>query len=179
MRKVLMNLAVSLDGFIEGPQGEYDWCFTDQDYGMTAFMKRIDTVFYGRKSYEMMMRASTDSSGQNSFVQFDSYVFSTTLQEPFPNTKLISTNGVEVVREMKRQKGKDIWLFGGADLLTTFIKEGLVDELSLAIHPLLLGSGKLLFQDIRARVNLRLIDSQNYDSGLVILRYEVTNKKSK
>lgn len=53
MRKIILNLAVSLDGFIEGPNGEYDWCFTDQDYGFTDFMKRIDTIFYGRKSWEL------------------------------------------------------------------------------------------------------------------------------
>ena len=64
MRKLILGVAVSLDGFIEGPNGEYDWCFSDQDYGMSDFMKRIDAIFFGRKSYEVMLNAGTPG-GEN------------------------------------------------------------------------------------------------------------------
>lgn len=174
MRKVIVNVAVSLDGFIEGPQGEYDWCFTDQDYGMTDFLKSIDAVFYGRKSYEMML--SADASGENPFSGIRSYIFSRTLKEAYANTQLVSGNIAEKVRELKSVSGKNIWMFGGANLLTSLLRDGLVDELSLAVHPILLGKGKALFQELDKRLSLKLLDSQAYSSGLVILRYEIVKE---
>ena len=74
MRKIILNLAVSLDGFIEGPNGEYDWCFIDQDYGMTDFMDSIDAIFFGRKSYELVLKTGADYFGNKK-----QYVFSKTL----------------------------------------------------------------------------------------------------
>lgn len=174
MRKVILNVAVSLDGFIEGPNGEYDWCFTDQDYGMSTFLKSIDAILYGRKSYEMMLRA--DFPGENPFMDFKTYVFSETLQTPYPNTQLISSDFAEEVKKLKESAGKDIWLFGGASLLDSFLKEGLVDQLSLAVHPLLLGEGKRLFQNMSVRTTLTLLNSTSYTSGLVILLYEIGKK---
>lgn len=179
-RKILLCVAVTLDGFIEGPNGEYDWCFTDQDYGMKEFLSRIDTVFYGRKSYDAMLMAGNgedQSSGVNPFAGFTSFVFSNTLTEPYPNTQLVSGNILDRVQQLKTQEGKDIWLFGGAGLLTTLLKAGLVDELHLAVHPLLLGKGKSLFQHLGGRMILNLIDSTAYSSGLVILRYETNTSK--
>lgn len=169
-----MNVALSLDGFIEGPKGEYDWCFTDQDYGMKDFLGSIDAVFYGRKSYEMMM--SADPSGANPFGNFKTYVFSETLETPYPGTQLISDYLVEQVNSLKKSGGKNIWLFGGASLLDTFLRNDLVDELSLAIHPILLGEGKPLFQKTEGITNLTLIHSTSYSSGLVINRYEVRKR---
>lgn len=174
MRKVILNVAVSLDGFIEGPNGEYDWCFTDQDYGMNTFLKSIDAVFYGRKSYEMMLCA--DFSGENPFKGFKTYVFSKSLQEPYPNTLLVSTDVVNQVTKLKQLEGKDIWLFGGASLLDSFLKEGLVDQLSLAVHPILLGEGKRLFEKMSERTKLTLLNSTSYSSGLIMLLYEIDKK---
>lgn len=171
MRKVILNVAISLDGFIEGPKGEYDWCFTDQDYGMKDFLGGIDTVFYGRKSYEMMM--SADPSGGNPFGDFKTYIFSETLKAPYSGTQLISDNLVQQVNALKKSAGKNIWLFGGASLLHTFLENGLVDELSMAVHPILLGEGKPLFQKTEGRTSLTLMHSTSYSSGLVINRYEV------
>jgi dihydrofolate reductase len=76
MRKVILGLAVSLDGFIEGPNGEYDWCFTDQDYGMSDFMRRIDAVFVGRKTYEMSLGMEADTSRMP---KMEEYIFSNTI----------------------------------------------------------------------------------------------------
>jgi dihydrofolate reductase len=175
MRKVILGLAVSLDGFIEGPNGEYDWCLTDQDYGMTDFMKRIDSIFYGRKSYEMMLGAA-EQEWANPFAKMKSYIFSNTLAKPYEGTELISGNIAEQVRALKNSPGKDIWLFGGASLTTTFINENLVDEMNLAVHPLLLGSGKLLFNNVEGRKHFRLSGSTAYTSGLVMLNYEAIRK---
>ncbi len=79
MRKVILALAVSLDGFIEGPKGEYDWCFTDQDYGLSDFFKRIDAMFIGRKTYEMMLNMG--NNGGSGFPKLKEYIFSTTLNK--------------------------------------------------------------------------------------------------
>jgi dihydrofolate reductase len=172
MRKIILGVAVSLDGFIEGPKGEYDWCLTDQDYGMTDFMKRIDAIFYGRKSYEMML--GMDQS-ENPFAKVKSYVFSNTLTKPYSNTEIISGDMVAKVKELQNQPGKDIWLWGGASLTTSFMNAGLIDEMNLAVHPLVLGTGKSLFQHIDGRKHFTLKSSEAYSSGLVMLTYEAKN----
>jgi dihydrofolate reductase len=168
MRKVLLNLAVSLDGFIEGPHGEFDWCFTDQDYGMKDFMKRIDSIIMGRKSHEVLLQYEKE----NPYPQMKTYVFSTTSHSKDRNTVVL---GGDVKQEMKKilgQPGKDLWLFGGASLVSAFINLNLVDELWLAVHPLLLGSGKPLFQDVTGRISFGLKTTRQYSSGLVQLVYE-------
>ncbi|MBD2753491.1 dihydrofolate reductase family protein [Spirosoma validum] len=172
MRKVILGLAVSLDGYIEGPNGEYDWCFTDQDYGMTVFLERIDALFIGRKSYELLNNVSEEASNYG-FPSYKKYVFSNTLTGVGEGMELISGDWRTKVTELKNQTGKDFWLYGGADLTTSFINEGLVDELFLAVHPIILGAGKPLFQHIKDRVNLKLIDSQTYSTGLVSLTYRM------
>jgi dihydrofolate reductase len=175
MRKVILGVAVSLDGFIEGPKGEYDWCFTDQDYGMTEFLNRVDAIFYGRKSYEMMTGAEAPA-GENPWAGKKNYVFSNTIKTAPKDVELISGDIRKEVARIKSMKGKDIWLFGGALLTTNLMNEGLVDELWLAVHPILLGKGKPLFSGIEKRVTTKLIRTQNFNTGLVSLSYEVVNK---
>jgi dihydrofolate reductase len=171
MRKIILGVAISLDGFIEGPNGEYDWCFTDQDYGMKDFMNRIDAIFYGRKCYEMMLRF--DHGGPNPYAKMKHYVFSNTLTKPYEGTELISGDFVKQVMDLKNKPGKDIWLFGGTEITTTFINNNLVDEMDLAVHPILLGAGKSLFNNVESRKHFKLASSKAYSSGLVMLNYEV------
>ena len=170
MRKVILGLAVSLDGFIEGPNGEYDWCFTDQDYGLSDFFKRVDTAFVGRKTYEMTL-AMTDNGG--GFPKLKEYIFSTTLDKVKDGATLIKSNIKAEVEKIKKEKGKDIWLFGGAGLTTSLMNLGLIDELSLAVHPILLGAGKPLFNNIKDRINLTLVDTKTYSTGLISLTYSL------
>ena len=169
MRKVILSVAVSLDGFIEGPNGEYDWCFTDQDYGMSGFFKRIDSMFIGRKSYELMQTMGDEA--MPGFPKLTEYVFSTTLNEVKPGAVLVRGDIDAIVRQIKNQQGKDIWLFGGASLTTLLLNLDLVDEISLAVHPIILGSGKPLFSNIKERTLLTLTDTKTYSSGLVSLNY--------
>ncbi|MCB0711867.1 MAG: dihydrofolate reductase [Ignavibacteriae bacterium] len=173
MRKLLLNLAVSLDGLIEGPNGEYDWCFTDQDYGMAEFFNRIDALFIGRKSYEMMLGMGGDSVEIPGMPKLTEYVFSNSLEEVNANAILVSGDIVSQVEKIKGEEGKDIWLFGGADLTEALMNAGLVDELSLAVHPIVLGAGKPLFAGVNRRVHLDLINSKPWSSGLVTLNYRV------
>ncbi len=170
MRKIVLGLAVSLDGFIEGPNGEYDWCFTDQDYGMNDFFKRVDAVFIGRKSYEMSLGME---GGSDWMPKMEEYVFSNTLKEVKKGATLVSGDIKTAVEKIKNSPGKDIWLFGGASLTSTLMNMKLVDELSLAVHPILLGSGKPLFSNIAGRIKLTLTDTKTWNTGLVTLNYSI------
>jgi dihydrofolate reductase len=171
MRKVILSLAVSLDGFIEGPNGEYDWCFTDQDYGITELVNRVDTIFMGRKTYELTMKMN--DIGIEGFSKLINYVFSTTLEKVSDGAILIKKNSKAEIERIKNEEGKDIWLFGGAGLTASLISLGLVDEISLAVHPILLGRGTPLFRDIQSRVKLKLTDTKTYSTGLVSLTYRI------
>ncbi len=165
MRKVILNLALSLDGFIEGPKGEYDWCFTDQDYGMSAFLKSVDAVFFGRKSFDLV-----SPMGPNAYPGLKRYVFSRTLTE-VEGAFIISSDVKGTVEKLKREKGKNIWLFGGAELTNTLLGLGLVDELLLSVHPVILGGGKSLFGSLGERIHLKLKNARTYPTGLVQLFY--------
>ncbi|MDX2282555.1 MAG: dihydrofolate reductase family protein [Bacteroidia bacterium] len=168
MRQILLNLAVSLDGYIEGPKGEFDWCFTDQDYGMTEFLERTDSLLMGRNSYELLMQTSPDVFSEHVW-----YVCSNTLAEVRPGAQLLSGNIEAAVRQLRQAPGRGIWLFGGARLTASLLDAGLVDELILSIHPILLGGGMRLFPDRAGRIQLDLLGHAEYHTGLVQLRYGV------
>lgn len=183
MRKIILDLAVTLDGFIEGPNGEIDWCIMEEDPGLDSafaeFLSGIDTIFYGRISYELWgnYKPNEDAgSGMKSI--FDSihskkkYVFSTTRDDDDGKATFINADIKDRVQQIRQQPGKDIWLYGGAKLITTFINLALVDVYRLAVHPVILGSGKPLFKDIDKRINLKLIDARGSQSGVTLLSYE-------
>lgn len=178
MRKIILGLAVTLDGYIEGPNGEYDWCFTDQDYGLSEFFSRIDTIFIGRKSYEIAQQYAQSNNGETipGMPPMTEYVFSNTLKSVKEGAILISGDSMAEARKIKEQPGKDIWLFGGAALTDAMMKEGLVDEIWMSVHPILLGSGKPLFRQQENRTQLTLIESKAYETGLVSLRYRINLK---
>jgi dihydrofolate reductase len=173
MRKVILGVAVSLDGFIEGPNGEYDWCLTDPEYSLKDFFKRIDTIFVGRKTYEM---SSEMEGGGAGFPKFKEYIFSTTLVKVKEGATLIKGEIKTEVEKIKKEKGKDIWLFGGASLTTSLMNLGLVDGLSIAVYPILLGGGKPLFNNIKNRTKLTLVDTKTYSTGLISLTYNIAEK---
>jgi dihydrofolate reductase len=173
MRKIILGLAVTLDSYIEGPNGEYDWCFTDQDYGMTEFMNRIDAIFFGRKSWEMMLTVENPGGGENPWAGMKNYVFSNTIKKSGEDFELVKGDIGDEVKKIKNQPGKDIWLFGGASLTSSLLNAGLVDEIGMAVHPILLGKGKPLFSGIEGRIKLQLLESKPYSSGLVYLTYNV------
>ncbi len=168
MRNVILNVAVSLDGYIEGPNGEFDWCFTDQDYGMKEFESGIEAIFFGRKSYDVLKKFE-----QHPYPNLKKYVFSRTLRS-VPDATLISGDIEANVKRIKADRGKNIWLFGGADLVGQFVELRLVDELHLAVHPVVLGAGKPLFSGVKNRVGLKLLDSKVFSTGLVQLFYKTS-----
>jgi len=178
MRKLILGLAVTLDGYIEGPNGEYDWCFTDQDYGLNEFFARIDAIFIGRKSYEIAQQYADSNNGEivPGMPPVTEYVFSKTLESVKEGTVLISDNSIAEARRIKEQPGKDIWLYGGASLTDALMKEGLVDELWMSVHPILLGDGKQLFHKQDSRTKLTLLESKTYETGLISIRYSIDKK---
>lgn len=167
-RKIILNLCTSLDGFIEGSNGEIDWCFTDQDYGMTDFLKQIDTIFIGRKSYEQLKQISPKS-----FEDKQKIVFSKSLKNSETSLRVVSDNIKKEVKKIQYEMGKDIWLFGGANLTSFMLKHNLIDETIISVHPLILGAGKPLFISIEKRKKLKLKDVKSFSTGLVQLFYEV------
>lgn len=178
MKKVILNLAVSLDGFIEGPNGEIDWCIMDDDMNFDAFIESIDTMFYGRVSYDAwgnFQPNENTNSGEKfmweSIHSKNKFVFSSQNRHDEKAT-FISTNIADNVTRIKKQGGKDIWLYGGANLIKTFINLDLIDLYKISVHPVALGSGKPLFEDLKARVGLKLTDTRVFKSGVVELTYE-------
>ena len=182
-RKIVLDLAVSLDGFIEGINGETDWCIMDEEMDFIKFLNNIDTILYGRKSYELWGKHS--SGNETSHMEREmwellhskkKYVFSKTLTTIDKNVTIIKDNIVEEVNKLKKEPGKDIWLYGGSSLITTFMNLGLVDEYRLSVHPVILGSGKSLFVDIKQRQELKLVGTRKFSSGVVQLCYTPTKK---
>jgi dihydrofolate reductase len=176
MKKIILNLATSLDGFIEGPNGEVDWCILEEDMHFENFLESIDTIFYGRVSYDQwgsyQPAASAPAMEKQIYLAIQSkqkFVFSSQSRVDDKAT-FITTDVVAQVEKIRNQPGKDIWLFGGARLITTFIENSLVDKYMISVHPTALGAGKPLF-DISARLNLVLAETKIFKSGVVQLTY--------
>ena len=166
MRKLVLNVALSLDGLIAGPNGEYDWCFTDADYGMAEFMKSIDATIMGAKSYRLVLEYGPP------YPELTNYVITRTEKvTPYPNIVFIYDNILSFVEALKQKEGKNIWLFGGAEITNLLMENDLVDTLMLAVHPIVLGDGIQLFGKYSSRKNFELADSIRYPSGLVQLIY--------
>lgn len=178
MRRIVLDLAVTLDGFIEGKNGEIDWCIMDPEMNFNQFLNRIDTIFYGRKSYDMWGEYMPDHHAMETEKEMwdlvhskTKFVFSKTQTGTNSNATYINDNIREEVEKIKALPGKDIWLYGGASLITTFIQLGLIDEYRLSVHPVVLGEGKPLFTDISQRLNLKLAETKVFSSGVVQLIY--------
>ena len=184
MRKVKYFVANSLDNFIARPDGAVEWLFNDgTDYGMSEFFKSIDTVLLGRKTYEVATGQSAGhkqkskskkakSKGTSNW-GMKSYVFSRTIKDPDEGATIISDNAGEFVRSLKNEAGKDIWLMGGGELARSLLVENVVDELSLNIHPVLLGRGIPLFPEIGKQLDLELLECKAHKNGCVQVVYNV------
>ena len=173
MRKLIAGFATSLDGYIEGPNGEYDWIIYDKEQfkELAKHWKKIDAMFYGRKTYEAVLKNSSKEKN-NPFAHIKHYVFSNSLAKIEDGFILVNGNTKEEVTKIKNAPGKDIAIFGGAELACSLINLKLVDELMLAICPVLLGKGKPFFINIAERNYFTLKETKTFSSGLVSLTYE-------
>jgi len=176
MRELKYYVACTIDGFICREDGSFD-CFMREglkegehvtDY-LDSF-KSFDVVLMGRKTYEVGLKAGVT----NPYPTMASYVFSRTMKEsPDKRVTLVSENAADVVRELKNEPGKDIYLCGGGDFAATLLAEGLIDEIILKLNPILLGSGIPLFSRNIHLTNLELARSKVYGNGVVLLHYRV------
>lgn len=175
MRKIRLFIAVSLDGYIARCSGSVDWLFTDADYGYTDFFKQIDTVLMGRKTYEQIL-----TFGDYPYQGKQSFVFSQTLtKKTDPYVTFIHEDIANFVQQLKANEGQDIWLVGGAKLVQTFLIQGLLDEIILSIHPIILGTGIPLFIPIsELNQKLTLTKTLTYNSGLLQVFFDCSDETS-
>ncbi len=170
---------VSLDGVMEKPE---EWAFPCSDAEMAAAsasgMARSDALLLGRVTYEHLAAYWPDQPGGTPMVDFlngvPKYVVSGTLEEPlgWNNSTLIKGNVAEEIAKLKRQQGKDITVLGSGELVRSLLRGGLLDELTLMVHPLVLGAGKRLFEDGADRKSLELVDSKTFGTGVLYLTYQ-------
>jgi dihydrofolate reductase len=170
MRRVCYQVAASLDGYIAGPKGEADWIVADPDIDFGAPFAECDTAVMGRGTYEAMVRL-----GGAELPGIRSYVFSRTLrQEDHRKVTVVAGRAEDTVAELRRQPGRDIWLFGGGALFRSLLAAGLVDMVEIAVIPVLLGGGIPLLPPPAGRAKLTLTRHRVYPkSGIVSLAYSV------
>ena len=176
MRKIVYSVAMSLDGYLAGPNGEADWITMDPEIDFTALFARFDTVLMGRKTYEQVKAMG----GGGAMPGVTSIIASRTLKpEDCPGATVIGDGLTDRVRELRAGGGKDIWLFGGGVLFRSLLDAGLVDEVGVAVMPVLLGGGVPLVA-AGDRAKLRLIGHKVYaKSGIVSLEYAVAARRAK
>ncbi len=175
MRRVRYSVASSLDGFIAGPNGEFDWIVMDPALDFAAFMAGFDTVVLGRRTYEFTRRHQPKGSGGMPGMQ--SFVFSRTLRPVDHPGVTIRDDAVATVSELKSQPGKDIWLFGGGSLFRSLLDARLVDAVEIAIVPVLLGQGVPLLPGPYGQHRLALTSSKALPSGLLMTTYALAPEK--
>ena len=173
MRRVRSGGAISLDGYIAGPNGESDWIVSDPDIDFAALFAQYDTLLIGRKTFTAM-----GSAGQQSMPGITVFVFSTTLrQEDYPQVTIVSEGAGEVVRRLREQPGKDIALFGGAGLFRTLLDAGQVDTVEVSLIPVLLGTGISLMPPPYGAVALRLTSHKVLPTtGTLSLAYDIVRR---
>jgi dihydrofolate reductase len=168
MRRLKYFVAMSLDGYIAGPKGEIDWLFTDQDYGFTSFLKSIDAVLIGRKTYEKMVQFGTEFYNGK-----ENYIFSHTPRTgKYENIQWISQNPGKFVEKLRSKPGKDIWVVGGGILCGYLMDRDLIDNIILAVHPVILSYGIPFIDHIKRKFDLSLQKIKSYRMGSVVLHYE-------
>lgn len=182
MRNVFLFMMVSLDGFFEGPNQEIDWHNVDDEFNDFAIkqLDEIGALLFGRVTYQLMASywptpaaLADDPIVAEKMNTIPKVVFSTTLDTvDWANTRLVRGDASAEVMKLKQQPGKDLAIFGSADLTTALLQAGLVDELRIMVNPVALGNGKPLFAGLRDRVNLKLVNSRVFDSGNVLLSYQ-------
>jgi dihydrofolate reductase len=177
MRKIILAVGISLDGYIARPDGSVDFLFMPKGYSMGPFFKTIDTALMGRKTYEVALRMS---GGKYPSYGLRTYVFSHSLA-PGERDGVIFTNDSarKIVESLRTRKGKHIFHMGGGELARDFLKEDLIDEVHLGLVPVLLGEGIPLFPPGFRQRDFVLIENKTYAQGLVALKYVRVAEKVK
>lgn len=168
MRKIILYIACSLDGYIADKEGRVDWLYHDQDYGYEEFKASVDTIIMGRKTFDQV-----NAFGEWPYAGMETIVLSRT-RSGKENDWIIFENdlNLDFIKKLKEQSGKDIWLLGGAKVIQYFLKHDLIDEYKIFIQPILLGGGIPLFPAGFDMLILQFKGSNTFSSGFVQLNYE-------
>lgn len=188
MRKIIVTMRVTLDGFIAGPHGEMDWMEEFLDESLATYeselQKTVDTVLLGRTTYQGFASywpgVPEDPTSPEGLVEYAQQlnamrkiVFSKTLSRvEWNNTTLVKEIVPEEITKMKHEPGRDMVIYGSASIVQTLTNLGLIDRYQLLVYPVILGSGKPLFQDISHTVKLSLVSTETHPSGVVVLSYQ-------
>jgi dihydrofolate reductase len=174
MRKIRYAVAMSLDGYIAGPNGEADWIVIDPDVDFNALWAQFDTLLMGRRTYE----AACKRLGEAAFGGVRTFVLSRTMkQQDYPGVNVISGLDGNWVQRLKNESGKDIWLFGGSELFRSCLQSGHVDTVEVSVIPVLLGDGVPLLPPPYRQIKLTLLNHNVYRSGRVSLVYSVMREQ--
>ena len=170
MRKVTFRVANSLDNYIARKDGSVDWILHSKEANssLAEFWKTIDTVLWGRKTYEIAEGRMPAYKGVKN------YVFSHTKKKSADKgVEIVNGDAVEFTRNLKNQDGKDIFVMGGGELAKSLFEGDLIDEVGMNIHPVLLGSGIPLFHEMKGQANLELLECKTFSNGCVLISYRV------
>lgn len=170
MRKIILYSAMSLDGFIAREDGNIDWLFSDQDYGYTEFEREVDTTLMGGSTYRTIL-----GFGEFPYKGKRNVVFSLNVPPGnHPWVEFVTRNIPAFTAALKNEPGRDIWLIGGGEINGLLLSNGLIDELILSVHPIVLGNGIPLFRNVTREASWDLISSDSFESGLCQLRYTLS-----
>ncbi len=169
MRRIRYSVVASLDGYIAGPKGEYDWIIHDPDFDFNEVFSQFDTLLVGRRTFDTMVAAQ-----RVTMPGMKTIVFSRTLRpEDHPQVEIVARDHQKILRALKASPGKDMWLFGGGSLFRSLAADGLVDTVEVRIVPILLGGGVPLSPELENRVKLSLTSHRIFKSGIVSLEYAI------
>lgn len=190
MRKIILAMSMTLDGFIEGKNQDKTWMHNDspEDWKeLFRMLESVDLLLLGGGMFaeyrDHWKQALTNPKAAQEEIQYAKWaeqhkhiVFSKTMKDPqWNNTEINNGNTVDEVRKIKSQSGKDIYVVGGAKFASSLLDAGVVDELRMVINPWLLGERKSLFSGNKKRHAMKLAETKNMDGGLVLLRYSLTH----
>lgn len=174
-RRVRYSVAVSLDGFIAGPKGEFDWIIMDPTLDFEAYFKQFDTFLLGRRTFEVTRQGGAGGTTKGT----QTIVFSRSLRQiDYPDV-LITSKVAETISRLKKEPGKDIWLFGGGALFRSVLDAGLVDTVEVAVMPVLLSQGVPLLAPGARSPSLQLMETKTLPSGTVMLSYNVVTQRKR
>ena len=178
-RKIVVYIATSADGYIARSDGNVDWLNrprTAGDYGMGEFLKSIDTVLFGRTTFDFAIKMGARWGRKTK-----NYVFthSPPATSPHPQVEFVNEPVKDFARRLRASPGKDIWMMGGAGIIGSFLDAGELDEFMIHVIPVFIGEGIPLIQPRHREVQLRLLSTTKYDDGVVCLHYSVDREVSK
>ncbi len=173
-RKVILYIAMSLDGYIAKPNDDLSFLSIvekeGEDYGYADFMTNIDTLIVGRKTYDYVLREIGATHYDNG--QRELYVITRTERPSVGRTKFYTGDLTNLVGKLKSENGKNIFCDGGAEIVNELLKNDLLDEIIISVIPILVGNGTRLFKDGRPEQKLKLVNVKTFDTGLTQLHYK-------